>query len=570
MHAAMCKGCKVMFKTKRDPAAVTVGCPRCKARLRAVPKRPELAPTRQVPEGDTPPYAADSCPPLSASLVPAPTVPGYTVLGRLGEGGMGVVYRARQDALDREVAIKAIAVDEQSFPSGGARFEQEARAIARLSHPNIVQAYDLTRGDRGLLLIMELLEGVTLEAHLRKVGPLDERTAWGIIAQASAGLEHAARLGIIHRDVKPANLFLVDPPEGELLPLGLPLVKVTDFGLALLVDGPAKAGRLTRTGFAVGTPDYMAPEQSAGAAVDLRADLYALGATAFHMLIGEPPFRTDNLYDLMIRKMSELQKELDAVQDRVSPASRRLLADLMAANPADRLGSYKELRERIQALLAPPAEPAPPAPEPAPPRPRRWRLAIALTCGVAAGLLGAIALGRPRPQAAPRAMASGRGEPLFDGRSLNGWRVAGGTWEATTDAEGGNVLAGQGTIRRPLPPMAYFRVTLGIDLRRARAVQVGLLTGSAAPAVTLELTASEARLRGRPDAAPTAHRVTPPESGYNEVIVERHPDRWVVLVNGAAVGSVEAVQPGDATLQLVTEGGAALFESLEAVELVPK
>jgi hypothetical protein len=574
MHVAVCKACQVLFKTKRDPAATTVGCPRCKAPLRPAAERDDTAPTRPLPVGETPSFLPDNCPPLSASLPQGPNVPGYTILGRLGEGGMGVVYRARQDALDREVAIKAIAVDSQTFPSGGARFEREARAIARLRHPNIVTAYDLTRGDQGLLLIMELLEGVTLESRLRHHGPLDERTAWGVIAQASAGLEHAARLGIIHRDIKPANLFLLDPPEGELLPQGMPLVKVTDFGLALLIDGAAPDGRLTRAGFAVGTPDYMAPEQSAGAAVDLRADLYALGATAFHMLVGEPPFRTDNLYDLMIRKTSDLDKELRRVEGRVSAASRRLLADLLAPKPSDRLGSYKELRERIQSLVAPPPEPtaaATVAPTTPPRRTRQRRLAVALACGLIAGMIGALAAGRSRPNpTAARPMETGQGVALFDGVSLTGWRVAGGNWEATTDAEGGNVLAGQGVIRRPLPPMPCFRVTLGVAPRQATAVKITLLGGSGPPGVTVELAAAEAKLRARPDAEPTTRPVTPPASGYTEVIVERHPDSWVVLVNGDRLGSVGAGPTGEASLQLTAEGGPAMFESLEAVELLPR
>src|SRR5262249_2458126 len=153
-------------------------------------------------------------------------------------------------------------------------FEKEVLAIARLRHPNIVTAHDCSRQGGLLFLVMELLEGKTLEDWVQERGPLSEALAWAVARQAAAGVAPPGEVGIVHRDVKPANLFLVEPPAGSTLPAGVPGVKVTDFGLALLASDPSPGGRLTQAGSLLGTPAYMAPEQFGGSSVDSRADIY--------------------------------------------------------------------------------------------------------------------------------------------------------------------------------------------------------------------------------------------------------------------------------------------------------
>jgi serine/threonine protein kinase len=147
-----------------------------------------------------------------------PTIPGYEILSVLGRGACGVVYRARQLKLDRIVALKTVQLQSPSRSTALARFELEAVALAKLQHPNIVNVFDYGHHDGQVYMAMELLDGEDLERRLRRLGRLDDRTAWTIARQTAAALSHAAALGIIHRDIKPANLFLVPPPTGFGLP----------------------------------------------------------------------------------------------------------------------------------------------------------------------------------------------------------------------------------------------------------------------------------------------------------------------------------------------------------------
>ena len=165
-------------------------------------------------------------------VVSVEVIPGYELQASIGRGGFGEVFQARQIRLDRVVVLKVVGLDRVGDPETAARFELEAVTLGRLNHPNVVPLYDFGRTNTQMYLAMERLEGEDLRGLLRRVGRLDERTAWGIARQAAAGLAHAAAAGVVHRDVKPANLFLVAPPRGVELPPGVPMVKVTNFGLA--------------------------------------------------------------------------------------------------------------------------------------------------------------------------------------------------------------------------------------------------------------------------------------------------------------------------------------------------
>ncbi|MDQ3849905.1 MAG: serine/threonine protein kinase, partial [Actinomycetota bacterium] len=218
---------------------------------------------------------------------PAPAVrAGEIVLGRyrlqrrIGSGGMGVVYRAHDERLGRDVAVKRIAVGEDLDD----RAEREAIAAARLSHPGIVGLYEAGRDDEAIYLVSELVHGRTL-AQLLRAGELSDRDALRIGVTLCDALEHAHARGVIHRDVKPANVICPEQPEE-----GAGVAKLTDFGIARLADGDA----LTRTGDIMGTLAYMAPEQARGEAITGAVDVYALGIVLYEALAGVNPVRAGN------------------------------------------------------------------------------------------------------------------------------------------------------------------------------------------------------------------------------------------------------------------------------------
>ncbi|HJZ56081.1 MAG TPA: serine/threonine-protein kinase, partial [Gemmataceae bacterium] len=260
-------------------------------------------------EAENPPTAAWEGSPPTTPAAEAPTavpwegrqIGGYEVLGQLGRGGMGVVYKARQVALHRIVALKVILGGEHADPHARSRFRREAEAVARLDHPNIVRIYEVGEHDGTPFFSMEYVDGGTLAGELAG-GPLPPRRAAGLVADLAGAIEYAHRRGVIHRDLKPANILLasevVGSRDGEpgtqsgtaSPPYHLPTPKITDFGLAKLFAGD---GTPTVTGALLGTPCYMAPEQASGDAkrVGPGADTYALGAILYECVTGRPPFQ---------------------------------------------------------------------------------------------------------------------------------------------------------------------------------------------------------------------------------------------------------------------------------------
>jgi eukaryotic-like serine/threonine-protein kinase len=197
-------------------------------------------------------------------LHPSEIVPGFEILEWIGRGGMGVVYRARQKSLDRVVAIKTIPANQMHDSNAIARFQQEALAVARLRHPNIVAAHDFGRHAGRLYFVMEWIDGIDLQHQVESRGPFPEVHAWKLLRQAALGLSHAAAAGIIHRDVKPANLLLVNPPAGFEIPDGIQMVKIADFGLAFLTGDMDVKARLTSANMAIGSPITWLPSSSRG------------------------------------------------------------------------------------------------------------------------------------------------------------------------------------------------------------------------------------------------------------------------------------------------------------------
>src|SRR4029453_16749635 len=202
------------------------------------------------------------------------TVGKYRVFERIGRGGMGTVYRALDETLDREVAIKVLN-PELSDPEIARRFRAEAVTVARLNHPGIATIYELFQREDQWLMVMEFVRGETLEHLVGRIGPLPAERAADMCQQALVALGHAHRLGVVHRDLKPGNLMLTEGGS----------VKIMDFGIARV----AGTEHLTNAGSMMGTPAYMAPEQVLGHEVDARADLYAIGVVLYRLATGKLP-----------------------------------------------------------------------------------------------------------------------------------------------------------------------------------------------------------------------------------------------------------------------------------------
>ncbi|MGI6597625.1 MAG: Stk1 family PASTA domain-containing Ser/Thr kinase [bacterium] len=257
----------------------------------------------------------------------------YELMEKIGEGGMAVVYKTRCTFLDRWVAIKILRDQYANNPEFVDRFQREARAAARLAHPNIVSIYDVGEDQGRHFIVMEYVQGENLKDYLSRRGPLTPQTVAEMGQQVAAALAHAHCRGIIHRDIKPHNLLV--SPEGQ--------VKVTDFGIARA----AAASSLTETGVVLGSVHYFSPEQAQGGAVDARSDIYALGVVLYELLTGEPPFTGDSPIAIAL---SHLDSEPPAVAElcpHVPEDLEQAIMKAMAKDPAHRYQTAGELNRAL-------------------------------------------------------------------------------------------------------------------------------------------------------------------------------------------------------------------------------
>ena len=261
----------------------------------------------------------------------------YALLEELGAGGMAVVYRARDEVLGREVAVKVLSPQFAADPGFLARFEREARHVAALSHPNIVTVFDSGIDRNTPFIVMELVAGRTLRQVLDQVGPLPAREAVTIAIAVCAALEAAHAAGLVHRDIKPANIVLSG---GE--------VKVVDFGIAR-ADEP---GARTRTQAVLGTAAYLSPEQASGGQVGPRADLYALGCVLFEMLTGAPPFTADTALGVAYRQVHDDPGPPSARRPGLAAQLDWVTTRLLAKDPADRPPSAAAARAWLLAAVS--------------------------------------------------------------------------------------------------------------------------------------------------------------------------------------------------------------------------
>jgi serine/threonine-protein kinase len=314
-----------------------------------------------------------------------PTIPGYTILSKLGQGGMGQVFKALQTRLDRVVALKVIRQEcLLQEPKAAIRFQREAQAAANLNHPNIIVVYDFDQIDKTYYIAMEYVEGIDLDQMVRESGPLPVEKACDFIRQAALGLQHAHEVGgMVHRDIKPSNLLIalgkkeVGAPDDHPLPAGeLPsrsqappgdrgaagsnrrrpagpspdgILKILDMGMALLLHSADSDGSQTMQGTLMGTPDYIAPEQAMDShQVDIRADLYSLGCTFYYLLCGRPPYAEYPLLKKLMMHQAGQSRPVRLLQPDVPIEVEEIVAKLMSRWPQDRFQTPAELVEALE------------------------------------------------------------------------------------------------------------------------------------------------------------------------------------------------------------------------------
>ncbi|HEX8969023.1 MAG TPA: serine/threonine-protein kinase [Chloroflexota bacterium] len=269
----------------------------------------------------------------------------YTLLEPIGHGGMAVVYRARQDSLDRTVAVKILSENLAASSEFMERFRREARTAANLRHPNVITVFDFGQDERGVpYLVLEYIEGPTL-ADLMDRG-LDDSRIPDLLDQIAAGLDYAHARGVIHRDIKPGNVLMTDDGRAVL----------ADFGLAWLLEG----AHLTLTGGVIGTPEYMSPEQASGEPIDHRADVYALGVMLYEMLVGERPFVAESPIAVLLRHLQDPAPSVLEARPDLPPGVGDVLARALVKDPAERYASAGELARAFRAAfynLSPAVEP---------------------------------------------------------------------------------------------------------------------------------------------------------------------------------------------------------------------
>ena len=272
----------------------------------------------------------------------------YRVLELIGEGGMGKVYLAEHVEIGKRVALKVLHPSYSRMPDLVERFRREARAASKIGHPNIVDVTDSgTTGDGSVYFVMEYLEGIELGSVIEREGALDVGRALKITGQICRALAVAHREGIIHRDLKPENIFLITR-DGTA-----DVVKVLDFGIAKTTEAEAqRERRLTSPGMAMGTPEYMSPEQAAGRAADARCDVYALGAIMYEMVTGIPPYSGDNFMEILTKKATIDPPPPSMVRSELPGPVSELVMAAMARNPMDRPQTMEALEYELNKCLA--------------------------------------------------------------------------------------------------------------------------------------------------------------------------------------------------------------------------
>lgn len=261
----------------------------------------------------------------------------YEIIKMLGEGGMANVYLAQDTILDRKVAVKVLRGDLANDEKFVRRFQRESLAASSLSHPNIVEMYDVGEDEGNFFIVMEYVDGKTLKQLIRKRGSLTIQEVIDIMLQLTDGLAHAHDSYIIHRDIKPQNILIVDSG----------LVKITDFGIAMALN----SSQLTQTNSVMGSVHYLPPEQASGKGSTIKSDIYSLGVLMYELLTGKLPFRGDNAVEIALKHMKEpipsIKKELDDVPNSIE----NIIMRATSKNPKNRYNDAREMYQDLKTAL---------------------------------------------------------------------------------------------------------------------------------------------------------------------------------------------------------------------------
>jgi serine/threonine protein kinase len=304
-------------------------------RLRSVPAQPAGTITYNEPSPSGSPQA-------EASPSDFATHPDYELKRELGRGGMGVVYLVHNKLMGRDEVLKVMGRHIIDNPGVFERFLREIRAVAKLRHDNIVTAYSAVRLGESIAFAMEYVEGLDLSKLVRAKGPLPVVFACNFASQVALGLQHAHEEGLVHRDIKPGNLMLTRKGKKAT-------VKVLDFGLAKVTRDESFVETLTQEGQALGTPDFIAPEQITNAqTVDIRADIYSLGATLYFLLTGRPPFKASSLYDMFKAHIYSEPDPLIIVRPEVPPELAAVVARMMSKDPSRRFQTPRAVADSLE------------------------------------------------------------------------------------------------------------------------------------------------------------------------------------------------------------------------------
>ncbi len=263
----------------------------------------------------------------------------YKITEKIGEGGMGAVFKGVDLMLEREVAIKMLRPELASQPQVVERFRSEAVTLAKLNHPNIATLYSFIRQGEDFFMVMEYVEGETLDSLVRRTGAMECGHAISLFCQALEGIGRAHKLGIVHRDIKPANIMLMRE-DGS--------IKVMDFGIARMLG----SARMTRQGNIVGTIEYMSPEAIQGNESDARSDIYSAGILLYEMVTGRVPFASDTEFGLMMAQIQEAPPPPRSFAPQIPEAVEDAIMRALAKNPAARFQTASEFRDALQKSLA--------------------------------------------------------------------------------------------------------------------------------------------------------------------------------------------------------------------------
>jgi len=283
-----------------------------------------------------------------ADLVGQVVADRYHIIKKLGEGGMGTVYLGEHVKMGRKSAIKVMTQSMANDPDAVSRFNREASNASRLSHPNICQIYDFGETSEGLIyLAMEFIEGCSLSDLIEREGALPPQRAASILRQSADALQVAHDQTIVHRDIKPDNIMIVQAKDGS------DVAKVVDFGIAKAVAGDETGQKVTKTGLVVGTPEYMSPEQLSGDKLDGRSDIYSLALVLYKMLTGVLPFQSDTAQETMIKRLTDLPEPLaQARPDIVFPPALQTAMDrALARLVSERYASAAEFGRDVVAAV---------------------------------------------------------------------------------------------------------------------------------------------------------------------------------------------------------------------------